>query len=285
MPEETFNIKSGKIPKMGETPDAESRETEQIANAMEESLKAARILEIVAAQSEQIEYLTFGGGGAKGTAYSGVYSALCEAKIMEGVAAITGSSAGAITAAIIATGIDPINFDKLLKNTDLSLLPGKGMLINKDGNPLYELIAENVAINISRYFKSKDKDISRLLLERNEIIIEELKGLEIEIASKNEEISTTDRELPKFESLSTELNKLEKRQYLLIKSKDTLGEKGHNLKDIINKANLGGEITFGDLGLLNALDPYTFKNLVITAVRRDNGQLTIFNPEDTPNVE
>ncbi|MGI4775725.1 MAG: patatin-like phospholipase family protein, partial [Janthinobacterium lividum] len=43
--------------------------------------------------------------------------------------------------------------------------------------------------------------------------------------------------------------------------------------------------TFGDLGLLNALDPYTFKNLVITAVRRDNGQLTIFNPEDTPNVE
>ncbi|RYE06493.1 MAG: hypothetical protein EOP33_04780 [Rickettsiaceae bacterium] len=255
----------------------------QVDIALEKSIQKAEIFNIVDAQNQQIKYLTFGGGGAKGIAYSGVYSALYDLKIMDNVLAVAGSSAGAITAAMIATGISPQNFDQLLKQTDLSLLPGKGILINKDGNPLYKLIADNVAKNILQYFNNKN--FNQLLEKRSAQIIGDLQVVQQTVVEKKREIALLNQDLPKFDVLNSELDKLEGLQNLLIEHQSILEKKGYVLVDLIDKVSQNGKITFTDLKFLNALDPCTFKNLVITAVKREDGALKIFDAENTPEVE
>ncbi len=61
-------------------------------------------------------YGVFGGGGAKGVAYAGALRALKERKCW--FRAVAGSSAGAITAALIAAGLDP---DEMSRETDAGL--------------------------------------------------------------------------------------------------------------------------------------------------------------------
>src|SRR5262245_32069806 len=58
----------------------------------------------------------FEGGGAKGLAYAGALRALKERKCW--FRAVAGSSAGAITAALIAAGLD---FDEMARETDTAL--------------------------------------------------------------------------------------------------------------------------------------------------------------------
>jgi predicted acylesterase/phospholipase RssA len=51
------------------------------------------------------------------------------------------------------------------------------------------------------------------------------------------------------------------------------------------KAIISGDMTFKDLDLLQSIDPEKFKGLIITATRQDNLKLTIFNVENSPNIE
>ena len=73
--------------------------------------------EEIHAQNVTIKNLVFSGGGAKGATYPGAYEALCEEKIMPNIKNISGSSAGAITAALIATGATSEKFKKLSEDT------------------------------------------------------------------------------------------------------------------------------------------------------------------------
>lgn len=69
--------------------------------------------------------LLFQGGGVKGLSYAGALSRMPE-DIQ--VRAVGGTSAGAITAALIASGHDPRNLRKTLESLDLtSLLPGEAV--------------------------------------------------------------------------------------------------------------------------------------------------------------
>ncbi|MCD5992367.1 patatin-like phospholipase family protein [Pseudomonas sp. CDFA 602] len=66
-----------------------------------------------------IAKLILSGGGAKGVAYSGAITALQRQGALEGIDALYGSSAGAIMAALIASGMDADQFDALSDNTHL----------------------------------------------------------------------------------------------------------------------------------------------------------------------
>ena len=180
------------------------------------------------AQENPIEYIAFSGGGAKGTIYSGVYEATKKAGILDNVKAVAGSSAGAITAAIIALGTSPERFEKISKNTNLQTLLGRkgfsaGIIqLNKDGKPLYDLLDSIIKENIKNF------------LEREDII------------------KITDDEA---------------------------------LDDLRKRYQAKEKIYFRDIALLRKYDPVQYKDLVITAVQKDTGELTIFNSFDTPNVE
>lgn len=72
--------------------------------------------------SPPIRKLILSGGGAKGVAYSGAVTALESLGVLPGIEAIHGSSAGAIMAALIASGMDAAQFDALSDSTDLLAL-------------------------------------------------------------------------------------------------------------------------------------------------------------------
>lgn len=179
-------------------------------------------------QETPIKYVAFSGGGAKGAIYSGVHEALKKGGILDNVKAVAGSSAGAITAAIVALGTPPERFEEISKNTNLQGLLGKqgfsaGVVqLNKDGKPLYDLLDKTIKENIKDF------------LERSDI--------------------TNVKD-------DTEL--------------DELRERHKN----------GGKIYFKDLALLRKYDPKQYKDLVVTAVEKDTGELTIFSSVDTPNIE
>ncbi|NNA88104.1 patatin-like phospholipase family protein [Pseudomonas gessardii] len=74
--------------------------------------------------------LVLSGGGAKGAAYPGAISALENKGALDGIKSISGSSAGAITAALLASGMSAGSFKSLSDSMDLiSLLDsGKGWM-------------------------------------------------------------------------------------------------------------------------------------------------------------
>nr|WP_253307613.1 patatin-like phospholipase family protein [Rickettsia endosymbiont of Ceutorhynchus assimilis] len=188
----------------------------------------SKIKEMQDAQQNPIEYIAFSGGGAKGAIYSGAYAAAKESGIFDEVKAVAGSSAGAITAALAATGTTPKKFEEISKNTNMqSLLGKKGfsagpIQINKDGKPLYDLLESTIKENIGNF------------LQRSDIV---------NVADD--------------------------------KALDELRERYQNQ----------GKIYFKDITLLRQYDPVQYKDLVVTAVQKDTGELTIFNSFDTPNVE
>ncbi|WP_395476689.1 patatin-like phospholipase family protein [Rickettsia endosymbiont of Pantilius tunicatus] len=175
-----------------------------------------------------IEYVAFSGGGAKGAIYSGVYAALKKADLLDNVKAVAGSSAGAITAAIVAFGTKPERFEEISKTTNLQDLLGQkgfsaGVLqLNKDGKPLYDLLDKTIKDNVGDFLQRPD----------------------IKIVKDDEA-----------------LDKLRERH------------------------KRGGKIYFRDLALLRKYDPASYKDLVVTAVEKDAGVLTIFSSLNTPDVE
>jgi predicted acylesterase/phospholipase RssA/ankyrin repeat protein len=66
------------------------------------------------------ENIVLQGGGAKGIAYLGVFKGMEEAGTLKGVKRIAGTSAGAIYAALVATGHTSADIEKLLKQRSLA---------------------------------------------------------------------------------------------------------------------------------------------------------------------
>ncbi len=62
-----------------------------------------------------IKFMSFSGGGAKGTAYGGALEALDESGILPGIEAVAGSSAGSMMAAFTAAGVSVSNTLSLLQ--------------------------------------------------------------------------------------------------------------------------------------------------------------------------
>ena len=236
---------------------------------------------------------------------------------MKNVKAVAGASAGAIIAAFVVTGITPENFEKLSKNTNLKgLLGEKGaMMMNKDGTPLYELVKQTVQSNIADYLNDNDivgvckERVKNLELEQKKIadkleqyltsqdeITEDINSLKKKIRSHKGNADTKELLEQRVALLEKQSAEIKNNIKALIQQENELQKQadkiqkmikdgGAELEELKQRANNGGKICFKDLALLNLVDPERFKGLVMTAVRRDNGELTIFSPETTPDVE
>ncbi|MDK2122701.1 patatin-like phospholipase family protein [Parachitinimonas caeni] len=71
-----------------------------------------------------VRQLVFAGGGAKGNAYPGAISALEESGVLQGVKALHGASAGAITTSLLACGLTAKEFNDLSDNLEFKKLIG-----------------------------------------------------------------------------------------------------------------------------------------------------------------
>ena len=66
----------------------------------------------------KIENLVFEGGGVKGIAYAGAIEALETKNVLKDVKRVAGTSAGAITAALVSLKYDAATITKVVNNTD-----------------------------------------------------------------------------------------------------------------------------------------------------------------------
>ena len=220
--------------------------------------------ELIVAQNQPFKYAAFSGGGAKGNIYSGVHETMANSGVLDGLEAIAGSSAGAITAAVIATGISIEDFKKLSQETNLPNLLGKGFIVNKDGKPLYQLIKNTTSSNILKYFEAND--IMEVCNRRKNV-------LELEI---NKLLEKSDpKDLEEIESLKEKKSRLEA----------IISHGGQELYDIQERIKSNGTVYFRDLDIMHLIDPAKFKDLVVTAVEKETGELTIFDARKTPYVE
>ncbi len=113
-----------------------------------------------------IERFVYSGGGAKGVTNIGMYLALKDLGLLTDVQEISGASAGAITAAFVAIGMDPKDFRAQLLKTNFKTLlgprvgsvfatnsPGTSSL-TRDGVPLEKFIRTNINETIKKHFDS-----------------------------------------------------------------------------------------------------------------------------------
>jgi len=228
-------------------------------------MKTSSIEEIIAAQNQPFKCASFSGGGAKGAIYSGAHEALSKGGILKNLDAVAGSSAGSLTAAMIATGISTEKYKQITKDTNLKGLLGEGFLVNKDGKPLLNLLKNTIRSNISEFLENAD--ISNLCSQRLEQIDKQ------KLAAES---------LPQSEKEET-LSELTRQEDVLL---NIISSDGKLIEDIKEKAlDPEGKILFKDLAMLRVIAPDTFKDLVVTATRRDTGDLEIFYSRNTPDVE
>jgi len=228
-------------------------------------MKSSSIEEIIADQNQPFKCASFSGGGAKGAIYSGAHEALSKGGILKNLDAVAGSSAGSLTAAMIATGISTEKYKQITKDTNLKGLLGEGFLVNKDGKPLLNLLKNTIRSNISEFLENAD--IANLCNQRLEQIDKQ------KLAAES---------LPQSEKEET-LSELTRQEDVLL---NIINSDGKSIEEIKEKAlDPEGKILFKDLAMLRVIAPDTFKDLVVTATRKDTGDLEIFDSRNAPDVE
>ncbi|HCL3741670.1 TPA: type III secretion system effector cytotoxin ExoU [Pseudomonas aeruginosa] len=202
--------------------------------------------------------LVLSGGGAKGAAYPGAMLALEEKGMLDGIRSMSGSSAGGITAALLASGMSPAAFKTLSDKMDLiSLLDSSNKKLK-----LFQHISSEIGASLKKGLGNKIGGFSELLLNV----------------------------LPRIDSRAEPLERLLRDET----RKAVLGQiathpevaRQPTVAAIASRLQSGSGVTFGDLDRLSAYIPQ-IKTLNITGTAMFEGrpQLVVFNASHTPDLE
>nr|WP_314560457.1 patatin-like phospholipase family protein [uncultured Pseudomonas sp.] len=201
--------------------------------------------------------LVLSGGGAKGIAFSGVVQALEDAGQLQGIRSTSGSSAGAISAALIASGMGAAAFDRLSDRINLPSL-----LNSQDAVTAWMQEASTTLGKLAGHLPGSVGTVSQLLMTL----------------------------LPRLQTEALPLEALirnESRQSILGHIAQTPREtRPAELIDMADKLSAGGAPTFGDLEVLSRHIP-AIKQLNITGTGMFGGrpQLVVFNASLTPQMD
>lgn len=211
----------------------------------------------VALSPPPVTQLVLSGGGAKGVTYSGAVLALEDKNVLKDVRVISGSSAGGISAAVLASGMNAKAFDDLLDNLELpDLLSSKNAVLEWLQN------ASSTLGKVVGHLPGQVGSLSQLLLTL----------------------------LPRLQSKADPLEQLvrnESRKAVLAQIADTPREtRPAEVMAIADKLSAGGATTFGDLDVLSRHIP-AIKQLNITGTAMFDGrpQLVVFNASLTPDMD
>jgi exoenzyme U len=204
-----------------------------------------------------VTHLVLSGGGAKGVAFSGGVQALEDAGTLEGIRVISGSSAGAISAALVASGMGAAAFDGLSDN-----------------------------INLPSLLNSKDP-VTAWLQEASSTLGKHVGRLPGLAGNISQLLMTL---LPRLKTAAVPLEDMirdESRKALLGRIADTPREtRPAEVMCIADKLSAGGAPTFADLEVLSRNIP-AVKQLNITGTGMFGGrpQLVVFNSSLTPDMD
>lgn len=199
--------------------------------------------------------LVLSGGGAKGVAYPGAIKALEDKGVLDGICTMSGSSAGGITAALLASGMGASAFKALSDGMNL-------IMLLDSPNKTYKLF-QHMCTEVGALAQPLPVvgGITQLLLNV----------------------------LPRIQSEAAPLEKVLREE----SSKSVLKQIAANpvvarepeVVAIVQKLEKGGSVTFGDLALLSQRIPQ-IKSLNITGTAMFEGrpQMVVFNASLTPDM-
>lgn len=201
--------------------------------------------------------LVASGGGAKGVAYSGVVQALEERNALRDIQTVSGSSAGAIYGALLASGMGAERFDLLSDNLELPTL------LNSDKTWVRAL--QNAYTDVGRM-------VGRLPAPVGDVL---------------QALYTL---LPRLQSNAQPLERLirdESRQAVLERIAELPRDaRSTSTMAIADRLSAGGATTFADLEALSrqipAIKPL---NITGTAMFAGRPQLVVFNASLTPDMD
>lgn len=205
----------------------------------------------------QAGHLVLSGGGAKGIAFPGVVQALEEAGKLSGVKVISGSSAGAISATLLASGMDAKAFGALSNSIDLPSL-----LNSTDSVTAWLQTVSSELGKLAGRLPGAVGNLSQLLLTL----------------------------LPRLQTEASPLEQImrdESRKSILAHIADTpRNTRPAEVVKIADRLSAGGAPTFGDLEVLSRHIP-AIKQLNITGTGMFAGrpQLVVFNASLTPDMD
>lgn len=209
-----------------------------------------------------IKRLVLSGGGAKGAAYPGAILALEHGGVMRDIKSISGSSAGAISAALLAAGVSGSAFRDLSNSMDF-----------------LDLIRQRVGPQLFRAVRHVNEDLLRALFES----IGGRAPIARHIGSGLVLLSNMQTTAPALEKVLKD----EARASVLghIAAHAAMEDQSPLIGAIRNKLERGGDVTFGDLRHLSRTFP-AIKDLNCTGTLMEKGrpQLMIFNADTTPDL-
>jgi exoenzyme U len=216
----------------------------------------------VTLQHPPLTSLVLSGGGAKGAAYPGAIKALEQQGKLAEVRTLSGSSAGAITASLLAAGMNADKFKSLSDEMDL---------IDLLDSPVKE-------IRLAQHLSGENGKTIAGLLDK------------IKLSKLGSFVQLLCNILPRLQSEAAPLEKTLKQE----SSRSVLAQLGAHpelnsrpeIAAIRQRLQQGGGVTFGDLALLNRHIP-AIKELNITGTGMFDGrpQMILFNASLTPNME
>lgn len=211
----------------------------------------------VALSPSPLTQLVLSGGGAKGTAFPGVLHALENKGVWRGIKVVHGSSAGGISAALMASGLGAKAFDTLSDRIDLP------ELLNSSNSPVAWL--QNTGSTLGKVagrLPGKAGTAAQLLLTL----------------------------MPRLQSAASPLEERirnESCKSVLAHIANTpRGSRSAQVMAIADKLSAGGATTFADLDVLSRTIP-EIKQLTITGTGMFGGrpQLVVFSADLTPDMD
>lgn len=218
--------------------------------------------------------LVLSGGGAKGITYAGMIQAMEEQEFLAQLSHISGASAGAMTASLLAIGMPAADITSLVKNINMAEIlqihyrqghirsTGKGFQALFDLIYLYQL--DGYMANIAEPEGEENKAHFKQLLKKVKSYKSLLERLEIKIENINDIIALTKHK--KFSALAKALLNLEASQ----SSPDNI------------------RVTFSDLQKLKGLLPpeknHLIKDLSIVVTNQTKSELEVYNVSQSPEA-
>lgn len=117
--------------------------------------------------TNSIKRVVCSGGGAKGVVYPAAYKAMQQTGVLDTVEHFSGASAGAITAALMAVGIQPEHFRKTLLETNFKSLMGNKLTVRtpgtcrltKDGSTMLAFLRKMIADSIDEQLTANREEL------------------------------------------------------------------------------------------------------------------------------
>lgn len=228
-----------------------------------------------------IEGLSLSGGGAKGIAYIGMLQGLFKDKRLEKITHISGASAGAMTASLLALGISQHTMETVIeKMSILNLLDNKGQIRARgdrfrnmlDIIYMFQLkkLLEETIIRTESNAEEYDYFYGKVKIQEQAMALAGMKspkGINIQISEDIISLSESPAKLPIIDHMMAHL--------------ESMAE----LKT--GKYELPS-LTFADLPRLRKLLPanqqHLIKNLSVAITNQGSKKLEIYNEDETPEM-